>query len=55
MGDDTADRGDEREVEGAEDRFYTRNDPNLPASLPPDPGTTPAELEEPDAGPAADA
>lgn len=44
---------DERGVEGEEERFYTRSDPRGAASLPPDPGTTPAELEEADAdGPA---
>jgi hypothetical protein len=56
MGDDTrnpAPRG-ERDVEDAEDRFYTRTDPNLGGPLPPDPGTTPAELEESDAEPAAE-
>jgi len=39
----------ERGVEGEEDRFYTRSDPRSSSSLPPDPGTTPAELEETDA------
>jgi hypothetical protein len=44
---------EERGVEGEEERFYTRSDPRGAASLPPDPGTTPAELEEADAaGPA---
>ncbi|HET7177275.1 MAG TPA: hypothetical protein VFI63_01160 [Solirubrobacterales bacterium] len=40
---------DERGVEGEEERFYTRSDPRGTVSLPPDPGTTPAELEETDA------
>lgn len=37
---------DEREVEGEEEHFYKRSDPLGAVSLPPDPGTTPAELEE---------
>ena len=44
----------ERDVEGEEERFYTRADPSSPAALPPDPGTTPAELEETDAAGLAD-
>jgi hypothetical protein len=39
----------ERGVEGEEERFYTQSDPRFTPPLPPDPGTTPAELEETDA------
>ncbi len=35
----------ERGVEGEEERFYSRSEPGSAAPLPPDPGTTPAELE----------
>jgi hypothetical protein len=38
-----------RSVEDGEDRFYARPDPNVAVPFPPDPGTTPAELEETDA------